>query len=40
MQVYSLFHKVVQLLLHRPLSLIEEDLKKTRRDRLTAFKSD
>lgn len=29
--VYSLFHKVVQLLLYRPLSLIEQDLKQERR---------
>lgn len=40
MQVYSLFHKIVQLLLHRPLSLIEEDLKKTRRESLATFNSD
>lgn len=28
---YSLFHKVVQLLLHRPLGLIEQDLKHSER---------
>lgn len=32
--VYLLFHKVVQLLLYRPLSLIEQDLRERREEKV------
>lgn len=35
-QFYSLFHKVMQLLLHRPLRLIKQDLKQVKENKTLA----